>query len=207
MTKVLVYGGGKNTDRTAALFEQEMPLVVVKKTLEGDYSRMSTAQILDKMENDLFSRGERGELIVLADPLEGLVAGRELKKRYPRQKIVWYGQGIIRIMARMKTAYVLVSERIRRTEWYQKMKAACQRTSFSEHDGGGWKEMMKQKRIEKMELMEKVRSAQGAPIIVFHSEIPVGWVKEVVDWRNDVVDLEEMLLARVKAELGLKDWL
>ena len=37
MTKVLVYGGEKNTDRTAALFEQEMPLVVEKKTLEGDY--------------------------------------------------------------------------------------------------------------------------------------------------------------------------
>jgi len=31
-------------------------------------------------------------------------------------------------------------------------------------------------------------------------------MKEVVDWRNEVVDMEEELLKSVKMELGLKNW-
>lgn len=205
--KVLVYGGERNAESTAGILEEEMLLEVKKITSIRNFTEMSAAEIMEETEKELSLTARGEELIVLADPLGSALVGRELKRRHPGRKIICYGQGVTKGLRRMRAVYVLATEKVRRSEWYQRMKAACQRTVIREHSGRGWREVVEQKRTDKIEIMEKVKSAQGAPIVVLHPEMAAGRVKEVVDWRNDVVDLEKTLVKKAKTMLGRKNWL
>ncbi len=206
MRKVLVYGGKKNTEAMADFLEEEMLIEVKRLVVEEDFSELSSAGIMEKTEEDLSKEIGREELIVLADPLDALVTGKELRNRYPEQKFVWYGQGIERIIKRLKTIYVLTCQRIRRLEIYQRTKAACQEIKIVESDSAGWKEMTERDVVGKEEIMEKVKSAQGAPILVLSPDLSFRRMKELVDWRGEVIDIEKELLITVKAALGLKNW-
>lgn len=206
MIKVLVYGGEKNARRAAWFLGREMPLEIKCLTTEKDFLELSTAKIVKETDNALCPLIGRNEVIVLADPLDALATEEILKNRYPEQKFVGYGHGIARLIKRLKAVYVVVAQKIRRMEVYQRIKAECQQTEIRESDGWEWKELIENGTPGKEEIMEKVRSAQGAPIVVFHPEVPCFRMKEVVDWRNEVIDMEEELLKSVKVELGLKNW-
>lgn len=204
MTKVLVYGGEESVERTTSLLEKEIPTEIEAIVARRDYSEMNAAGIMEGTERDLFPRMGNDKLIVLADVSVAAIIGTEMHNRYPAQRLVWYGQSLVRVIRKLKRAYILVSLKIRRRETYQRMKAACQGTDLIESDDDGWLELIRKKRIDKMEITEQVKTARGAPIVVLHPDIPIWKMKEIVDWRNEIVDLEAELLESVKGELGLK---
>lgn len=206
MISVLVYGCVESAERIAKVLESEMLVEVRKLVIEGSFSDLSTAEIMKRTEGDLSKVIGRYDLIILADPLDVMASGAELKRKYPEQKFVCYGQGLERVVQKLKTIYILTSQKIRRLEVYQRMKARCQEMKIVELDSVGWKEMMEKKWINKEELMKKIKSVQGAPIIVFHPELSLVRMKEIIDWRGDVVDVERALLKTVQRELGLKNW-
>ena len=206
MMRVLIYGGEKETENIASFLEGEMPVEIKKLIVKRELASLSTAEILDVTERDLMNVIGKSELIVLANPLDAIVAGEELKKRYPEQKFAWYGQGIERVARKFKMLYVLTSSKIQRLEVYQRMKARCQEIQIVEDDSVGWKEITEKGRVEKEEVVEKVKSVQGAPIIVFHPELLFSKVREIVDWRGEVVDIEKGLLLAIRTTLRLKKW-
>ena len=206
MIKVLVYGGRESARRIARFLEKEMPVEAETLIPREEFLELSTAGIVEETENDLYPLIGKKELIGLADPL-GAVAAKELMKNwYPKQKFVGYGQGIAQVVKKLKSVYVLVTLKIRRLEIYQRFKAECQQTEIRETDGEEWKELIEDKWASKEEIMEKVRSAQGAPILPFHPKLPCYKIREIVDWRNEVIDMEAELLKAIKTELGLKKW-
>ena len=204
MIKVLVYGDSENAERIANFLKAEIPVEVTTLVAKKKFLEMSSAEVMRRTENDLYNLICKNELIVLADPMSVMVAGEELKRRYPEQKFVCYGQGLERIVRKLKKIYILTSQKIRRLEIYQKMKARCQEIEIIEPDSAGWIEMMEKKWVSKEEVMEKMKSVQGAPIIVFHPDLPLPKMKALIDWRGDVVDVEKELLASVKTVLGFK---
>ena len=206
MIKVLVYGGKKNALSIGQFLEQRIPVEVNVMTSRMEFSELSTAQIVKETEDALCSQIGRNELIVLADPLDAVVAEETLRTRYPRQKFVCYGQGLTRIIQRLEAVYILVALKIRRLELYQRIKAQCQKTEIRETEGQEWKKLIENRRRTKEEVMRTVRLAQGAPIVVFHPDFSCSEIKEIVDWRNEVIDLEEEILKSAKAELGLMKW-
>ena len=204
--KVLVYGCSDNVTAIADYLEQELPIETQKLITEKSFLEMNSAEIIEKTENDLRGSIGENELIVLADPLDALVTINELKRRHPRQKFVCYGQGIERIVGKLKAIYVLTCKKIRQLEVYQRMKARCQEMEIIESDGAGWRELLKKRWIGREEIMEELKSARGAPIVVFHPDLSFTRIREIVDWRGEVVDMEKALLTVIKAELGLKKW-
>ena len=206
MIKVLVYGGEKETEDVANFLESEMPVEVKKLIAKRELKDLSTAEILEITERDLVGIIGKNELIVLANPFGAIATGKELKRRYPEQKFVWYGQGIEREVQKFRMLYVLTSLKIKRLEVYQRMKARCQGIQIVEDDSVGWKEMTEKGKVEKEEVTEKVKSTRGAPIIVFHPELSFSRIREIVDWRGEVIDIERGLLSAIKAILGLKKW-
>lgn len=204
--KVLVYGGEKDIESVADFLESEMPVEVRKIIAKRNFAELSTAEILETTERDLMNVIGKNELIVLANPFDAIVTGGELRRRYPKQKFAWYGQGIEREVQKFKMLYVLTSLKIQRLEIYQRMKARCQEIRIVEGDSVGWKEMAEKGRVEKEEVTEKVKSTRGAPIIVFHPELSFTRIREIVDWRGEVVDIERGLLSAIKETLGLKKW-
>ena len=205
--KVIVYGEEKDTAGMLELLNKEIPQEVKRIVTRRNFEDMSAAQIWMRTERDVYPYIGEDSLIVLTHPLGSMVAGSLIERFYPKQKTVWYGKGATKVMKGLKAAYVLVAWKIRRMEIYQQMKAVCQETKIIEHDGEEWKEFIGRTAIDKMEITEKVKSTQGAPIFVLHPEIPVRRVKEIVDWRNEVIDFEEMMLQQIKAKLGIKDYL
>lgn len=206
MKKVLVYGGKEDAIRTTQAIEAEVPVEIDCKIARKKFFELSSAEIVEETENDLFPILGENELIVLSNPLDAIVTGDILKSRYPKQKFISYGQGIAQAIKKLKAVYILVSMHIRRRKEYQMIKAECQQTEIRESDGEEWRGLIENRLVSKEEIMERVKSAQGAPIIVFHPELPFYRIKELVDWRNEMVDMEEMLVRAVKAELGLEDW-
>lgn len=202
-----MYGGRKDVEWVAELLEREMLLEVKKVIAERDFNDLSTVGILRETEEDLKDMIGWNELIVLANPLSAIIAGKDLVRKYPKQKFVWYGQGIEQTVRKFERLCILTSQKIRRLETYQRMKARCQEIKITEPDPGGWKEITEKDKVEKEEIMEKVKSAQGAPIVVFDSELSFTKVREVVDWRGEVIDMEKGLLLAVKMVLGLKKWM
>ena len=205
MIKVLVYGGRKSVVGVARFLEKEMPVEAEILSPKREFLSLSTAEIAEETESDLYPLIGRNELIILADPLGAVAAKERMENRYPKQKFVGYGQGIARIIKKLKSVYVLVALKIRRLEIYQRLKAECQQTEIRESDGEEWKKLVEDGQISKEEIMEKVKTAQGAPILVFHPELPCFKIKEVVDWRNEVIDMEGELLKIVKAKLGFEN--
>lgn len=204
MIKVLVYGELESVERIAAFLEKEIPIEVNKLVVKKKFLEMSMAEVMRKTENDLYNLIGKNDLIILTDPMDVMVTGEELRRRYPEQKFVYYGQGLERVVRKLKMIYILTSQKIRRSEAYQRMKARCQDMEIIEPDSVGWIEMMKKKWVDKEEIAEKVKSVQGAPIIVFHPELSLAKMKALIDWRGEVVDIEKVLLTSVKAELGFK---
>lgn len=204
--KVLVYGGAEEVERIATFLEDEMPFEVKRMIMSGRTLEMSMAEILRKTEDDLYDSIGRNEVIILADFLTTMATKLALTKKYPNQKFVGYGQGILRTVKKLKKVCVLTTQKIRRLELYQRMKAVCQETKIIEMGSTGWQEMMRKRNVEKIELRRKLESAQGAPILVFHPDLSLARIKELVDWRNEVIDVERELLADVKAALGVKNW-
>jgi hypothetical protein len=201
---VLVYGGKKAVEWVAGFLEKEI-LVEIKRVIHGeDFSEFSDVRIWQETEKDLADAIGRHELIVLADPLNAILMGKELERRYPEQKFAWYGQGVEQMVRKCKRIYILVSSKIRRMELYQRTKARCQEIEIVESDPGEWKEIIEKEDPGKEEIMEKVKLAQGAPIFVFDSGLLFPRVRDVVDWRGEVIDMEKGLLLVIKNRLGLK---
>ena len=174
---------------------------------KDNFLEMSPTEVARRTENDLSNSIGKNELIVFADPVTTMMAEGELKKRYAKQKFVGYGQSLVRVIKKLKTVYILTTQKISRLDLYQRMKGECQGTKIMESGGEEWIELTKKDKVKKEEIMEKVKAAQGAPILVFRPDLSLQKMKEIVDWRGEVVDMEKELLVDIKNELGLKRWL
>ena len=202
--RILVYGSRKSVWAIARFLESELPIETEKLISAMEFEGACSAEIDEGTENELRDKIGRYDVIVLADPINALKMNERLNRKYPKQKFVGYGWGLARMIKKYRTIFILASREVRRTEEYQKMKAECQGVEIMESDGGGWIELIRGKCPTKEEIMERVKSACGAPILVLHQGLPWNEVREIVDWRGEVVDMEEQILAGIKAELGLK---
>ena len=202
MRKVLIYGDIVSVVRAIKSLEI-LPIRVEAVTMRQDYSEFGMAKVVQRIDDDLYKRYNENDLIVLSDPISAAVAKKELKRRHPKQKIVGYGQGIVKLAKEFGRICILVTQRIKRTEIYQKMKAECQGTEIIEPDPINWIEMLKRRWPGKEEKYRLVKSAQGAPIVVFHPKLPFFRVREFVDWRGEVVNMEKALIKTIETELGL----
>ena len=204
MIKVLVYGGKKIVEWVADFLEREIIAEVKKMIPKEDFLELSNAGIWQETEKDLADAIGKNELIVLADPLDAMVMGKELERRYPEQKFAWYGQGVEQMVRKCKALYILASRKIRRMDLYQRTKARCQEIKIMESEPDGWKEIIEKEEVDRGEIIEKVRTAQGAPIFVFDSELLFPKVRDIIDWRGEMIDMEKGLLLVIKDRLGLK---
>lgn len=204
MRQILVYGGKRDVDAVATFLEGELPIEAEKMVSTRDFMNLSAAEILEVTEGDIIPIIGEYKIIVLADPLGAMVCQSILSSRYPRQQFVSYGWGMARLIKKLKTVYVLVSMNIRRLEEYQKIKAECQETEVKEPDPTGWVELVRSEWPSKEQITREVKSAQDAPIIVCHPEIPFEKIRDLVDWRGEVMDVKPEMLADLKMKIGMK---
>lgn len=204
MKNVLVYGDIRSVAWVEKALERELPVKVRSIVATENFMKLSPVEMVQGVEEEL--KGELGgdEIVVLADPLVATITKAELERRYPKQKIIGYGQGIAGLVQGLEKVHVLVERRIKSSEVYQEMKAKCQQTEIVELDTVGWVELLRERWVTKEEITEQVRSTRGAPIIVFHPELPFRKMQELIDWRNELVDIERLLLDIIRRDLKLR---
>ena len=205
MNQILVYGSEGSTEAVARFLEGELPIEVDRMVSTEDFRDASTRKVLEITEKDVVPIIGKYKIIVLADPLGAMVCESILAKRYPEQRFVSYGWGMAKLIKKLRTVYVLVSMNIRRLEEYQKIKAKCQETEVREPDPAGWVELVRTEWPSKEQIIEEVKSAQDAPIIVCHPELPSDKIRELVDWRGEVMDVKVEMLIDLKNKIGMKD--
>ncbi|MBQ3325984.1 hypothetical protein IJG79_02465 [Candidatus Saccharibacteria bacterium] len=176
-------------------------MVAVKRLTAGseqDLVIKTNCEILQEAEKLLLPYIGHVNAIVLANPIVSMLAKEYLEKRFPRQIFVGYGWDLPALLDNTRKALVLTSDKISRSESYQKMKAQCGQTEISESDCQRWLDLIREDVVlEDSELAPELEQIRGGKVIIYNSRLlmmkkrlaeKLGWKVEVTDFFDLIVD-------------------
>ena len=143
--------------------------------------------------------------IVIASPLVVAVVAGELEKIFPKKKFVYYGRGALDKINVEERVTILTLERIRRTERYQTLKAGWQGAEIDEPNCGEWLGLMDQGWWGGKKIAKNFEHKLGMKVMIYHQAFLLREkeVKEIVDWRGELVDVKREIVAPVREIIRL----
>lgn len=202
--KILVYDCSMYGQAVCNFLERKLPIRTERIVDEADLQEMSDREILWRVAKKLRPYVGKVPGIVIASPLVVTVVGEELEKIFPRQKFIYLGKDIPSDVGRAEKIGVFVSDRIRRTERYQMMKAACQDAWIDEFNCDKWLRLMEQGWWGQEKIAKELRHKLGVKVILYDQALLLRekQVEEVVDWRGELVDMKSEIIRPLKKVMG-----
>lgn len=208
MRKIIVCSFGTFSQRVCRFLERELPVKVTSVIDIRDLRDRTNREIREIVEEVVEPHVGEAEIIVIMDPLATVVALDYIKSKFPEQKFVGYGQGMTKMVRELKRVFVLVPERIKRLEPYQRIKAACQGTEICELDQQRWAFLVNRGWLVKEEAIKEASCVNGGKVVIYDNELLAKEqrVEEMVGWRGEVTDMKEEMLESLKEMMGLTGW-
>lgn len=208
MGEILVYDCKFGRGEIAKYLDDELPFVVerIYSKTSLEIAKMSCKEIFEMVRRDLGRFVGQGKTIVLANPTVALVAGEQLRRRFPQQKFVGCGKRELHgEIGRAERVFVLASKRFKALNEYQSMKAMCQETQILEPDCQKWIDLMDGGWGKSNEAVQEVQSLGGAKVVMCHPRILErrDGVAEMVNWRGELADMRETILSRLRVQYGI----
>ena len=198
--KILVYDCSLFGQALGQFLENELSVQVEQIMDVFDPQEMSDREICERVAKEIKPYIGRVTGVVIANPLIVSVVVGELEKIFPKQRFIYYGKVFSGDVSKFNRMAMLAQERVRRTERYQALKAACQEVEIEELNCGKWIGMIDNGWIGQEKIIAEFRHKLGTKIVLYHQALLMRERKlaEIVDWRGELVDMKKELILPIK---------
>ncbi len=209
MKKVLIFDYGFSGLKLGNIIETELPVEVKKVILGGDKELhcKTNWEIIEETKEALLPFIDKVDVIVLSNPTVAMIVKDYLQLEFPEQKFVGYGWDLPELIHKMRGILILMPDKVRKTECYQKLKAECQQTKINESNSEKWIDMVQSECcLEDTDFKREVDEMAHGKVIVCNSSLVLmeKRLKEKIGWRAEVLDLFDTMLNNLKLILELK---
>lgn len=205
MKKVLIFDYGFLGWKLGNLIEKEFPVEVKRLIIGGEEElhHQTNWEIRENTKAALAPFIGNVDVIILANPLVAMIAEDYLKLEFPEQKFIGYGWNLPDLVKDTKQVLVVVSERLGKTEQYQKIKAKCHGVDIKEADSQRWLDIVKSDiELEDTDLMDDIKGLAGGKMVLYNAKLVLmeNRLKEKVKWKVEVVDFFETIIEILERE-------
>ena len=203
MKKVIIFGAGGKIIKE--LLDEEVPaeIVLAVEQISEWVDVRSEAEIRLETEEEILPFIGRAAVIVLSDPAVALCSLEYLQRKYPEQEFVGYGWEMFKALKADTT--ILASKMARRSEKYQDMKAMRPGINLDEPECKRWIDLAVRQEISDEVLRCEILDREGERVLVYAPEFlsVQGRMKDLQDWRKEIVDMKQLLVCDVCTALHL----
>lgn len=148
------------------------------------------------------------DVIVLINPLLSSLMGAYLRRKYPAQKFVFYGQDLPMALKNFPRVMILTDPRLRVSEDYQLQKAMCACQEIRELSYDRWLNLARRPQFACIEeTLAEIGGLTGEKLVLNSSELIEleDNLRKIVGWRAEVIDLRQGIVQEIKEYLEMHD--
>jgi len=196
MEKILVYDCSLFGQLLCKYLEKELPVQAEQIVDKIEIQDMSDREICERVVKKIKPYIGKVIGVIIANPLIVTVVAGELEKIFPRQKFIYCGKNILSEIDGTGRVAIFATDRVKRTERYQMLKASCQEMQIDEYDCDEWLKMLDKGWLGQDEIMKEFRHKLGMKLVIYYQPMLVreSKLEEVVDWRGEVIDMKKKIL-------------
>ena len=205
---VVVFDCGWGGEIIGDFIAEEIPFRVEKVIdyKNAQYGEKDFEELRDLVERALLKYIGKVRVIVLADAVMALELMDYLQRKYPRQKFVGYGRGLVKMirMMGMKKVMVLTTNGVKKQGMFKMMEKMAE-ARIVEPECRGWGKKIDDGEMMDGEVRRTVEKFRGDAVVIYATgflDVEEN-IKKYVKKRTKVVDMKGVLLKDVCEALGL----
>ncbi|MBQ3309803.1 hypothetical protein IJG78_03990 [Candidatus Saccharibacteria bacterium] len=204
MITVLIVDGGKGAKVVGEYIEQELPVETIPISIECE--KMTEGEVADTLMNAIRPYKRTVGVAVLMGGYLTRGVERTLACRLPEIDFVNFDDGFCRLAGNEERVMIVTSGEIRRSEEYQTEKAKMQECEIVELDFEEWRKAASGDSEAIRRVQQETISQSAAKIIIHSTEIlaEIDKVKQIIDWRAEIIDMRIETAKRVEKSLGMR---
>lgn len=207
-TDVVVFDCGWGGEIIGDFIAEEIPFRVEKVIdyKNAQYGEKDFEEMKELVERALLKYIGRTKVIVLADAVMALELMDYLREKYPRQRFVGYGRGLVKMirMMGMKRVMVLTTSGVKNQVMFKKMEKMAG-VKMVEPECREWGKKIDDGEMMEGEVRRTVEKFRGDAVVIYATGFldVEETIKKYVKKRMKVVDMKGVLLRDVCEALGL----
>ena len=207
-TDVVVFDCGWGGEIIGDFIAEEIPFRVEKVIdyKNAQYGEKDFGEMKELAEKALVNYIGKVRVIVLADTVMALELMEYLREKYPDQKFVGYGRGLVKMirMMRAERVMILTTNGVKRQEMFKKMEQMAG-VKMVEPECRGWGQKIDEGEMTESEVRRAVGRFQGDVIVIYATgflDVEEN-IKKYAKKQTKVVNMKGILLKDVCEALGL----